>query len=183
MRYVQGENIFEKFFNQRQSLIQQFKKGDITKKEYIEESYGYIKQMNIKPFKRVDNFNKAVYNYQYYNMMAKYCYLKAKEIKRYEKHPELHKEYEDKVNYYYHKKDQTTLQTIELLDYYDVEAYYIKVTSSYLKENLFEIIFKNHDQVIFHSRSQWLLNKLKEEGVFKEGIRRSLIENYINQKY
>lgn len=137
MKYILGENIFEKFFKQRKSLIQQFKKGDMTKKEYIEESYDYIRHMNITPFKRVDNFNKAIYNYQYYNMMAKYCFLRAREIKRYEKHPEIYKKYIDKVNYYYYKKDQTTLKAIELLDYFDVEAYYIKVTSDYLKNKLF----------------------------------------------
>ncbi|SET15770.1 hypothetical protein SAMN05660297_01532 [Natronincola peptidivorans] len=183
MKYIPGENIFDKFFQQRQSLIQQFKKGDITKKEYIEESYGYIQRMKIKPFKRVDNFNKAIFNYQYYNMMAKYCYLQGKEIKKYDKHPEMHKEYLDKVNYYYHKKDQSTLKAIELLDFFDVEAYYIKVTSTNLKESLFEIIFKDYEQVVLHSKSQWLLDRLKEEGVFKEGIRKSLIENYINEKY
>ncbi|AOY78094.1 DUF6648 family protein [Clostridium formicaceticum] len=183
MKYVEGENIFEKFFQQRQSLIQQFRKGDITKKEYIEEGYAYIKRMNIQPFKRVDNFNKAIYNYQYYNSMAKYCYLKAKEIKKYDKHPEMHKDYLDKVNYYYHKKDQSTLKAVELLDFYDVEAYYIKVTSTHLKENLFEVVFKDYEDIILHSRSQSLLNRLQEEGVFKEGIRTSLIENYINAKY
>ncbi|MCC5909953.1 MAG: hypothetical protein JJT76_05900 [Clostridiaceae bacterium] len=183
MKYIQGENIFEKFFNQRESLIQQFKKGDITKKEYIEESYYYIKRMNIKPFRQVDNFNKAIFNYQYYNMMAKYCYLKAKEIRKYDKHPEIHKEYLDKVNNYYHKKDKTTLKAVELLDFYDVEVYYIKVTSSHLKDNLFEIIFKNHKDVILHSQSQWLLERFKDEGVFIDGVRKSLIENYINQRY
>lgn len=183
MRYIVGENIFEKFFKQRESLIQQFKKGDMTKKEYIEESYSYIQVMNITPFKRVDNFNKAIYNYQYYNMMAKYCFLKAREIKRYDKHPEIHEKYMDRVNYYYHKKDQTTLRAVEILDYFDVEAYYIKVTSDYLKDRLFEIIFKDYKDIILHSKSQWLQNRLEEEGVFKEGIRKSLIENYINEKY
>lgn len=183
MKYTAGENIFDKFFQQRQSLIQQFKKGDISKKEYIEESYAYIQQNDIKPFKRVDNFNKAIYNYQFYNMMAKYCYLKSKEIKKYDKHLEIHKEYLEKVNYYYSKKDQSTLKAVELLDFYNVEAYYIKVTSSNLKENLFEVIFKDNEQVILHSRSEWLSERLKEEGVFKEGIKKSLIENYINEKY
>lgn len=183
MKYTAGENIFDKFYQQRQSLIHQFKKGDITKKEYIEESYAYIQQMQIRPFKRVDNFDKSIYNYQYYNMMAKYSYLKAKELKKHDKHPEIYREYLEKVNYYYHKKDLSTLKAIEILDFYGVEAYYIKVNSSNLKDSLFEIVFKNYEQVILHSKSQWLLERLKEEGVFKEGIRKSLIENYINQKY
>ncbi len=183
MRYVAGENIFDKFFKKKESLILLFKKGDISKKEYIEESFAYIQRMRIKPFKRVDNFNKATYNYQYYNMMAKYCYLKAREIKSYDKHPEIYQEYMDRVNYYYHKKDRTTLRAVELLDFFNVEAYYIKVNSVNLKDSLFEIIFKEHEQIIFHSKSNWLMERLKAEGVFKEGIKKSLIENYINEKY
>lgn len=183
MKYTSGENIFDDFSKQRQSLIQLFKKGDITKREYIEESYVYIQQMNIKPFKRVDNFNKAIYNYQFYNMMAKYSYLKAKEIKKYDKHPELYKEHLDKVNHYYYKKDRSTFKAIELLDFCNVEAYHIKVTSPNLKDSLFEIIFKDYEQVILHSKSQWLRERLKEEGVFKDGVKKSLIENYINEKY
>lgn len=183
MKYVIGENKFDKFFKQRESLILQFKKGDMTKKEYIEESYNYIKYMDITPFKIVDNFNKAIYNYQYYNMMAKYSYLKAREVRRYNEHAEFYREYIEKANYYYYKKDKNTLKAIQILDFYDVEAYYVKVTSDYLKDKLFEIIFTDYEDIILHSKSEWLLKRLKEEGVFKEGIRKSLIENYINEKY
>ncbi|MDR5658538.1 hypothetical protein RH915_03445 [Serpentinicella sp. ANB-PHB4] len=183
LKYVQGENMFEKFAAQRDSLIAQFQKGDLTKKEFIEENYSYIQRMNVKPFKNIDSFEKAIYNYQYYNMMAKYCYLQAREMRKNDKHEDLNRDLMDKVNFYYRKKDQSTHKAVQILDYIGVEAYYIKVSSPNLKENLFEIIFKDYPKIILHSRNQWLLNHLKDELVFKEGTRKSLIENYINEKY
>ncbi len=183
LKYIQRENIFKKFFNARESLIEQFKKGDISKKEYIEESYYDIQRLNITPFKNVDSFEKAIYNYQYYNTMAKFYYLQANQIKKYGKHMEKYKEYLKSVDDFYYKKDQSTIKAIEVLDYWGMEAYYIQVSSDYLKKRLYEIIFKDHEEVILHSTSEWLLERLKREGIFKEGVRRSLIANYVNEKY
>ena len=183
LKYIHGENIFEKFSDQREALIEQFKKGDISKKEFIEQNYSYIKRMDLKPFNNVDSFDKAIFNYQYYNMMAKYCYLQSKEMRRNTKHVDLTKDLMGKVNYNYRKKDDSTLKAIELLNYSNVEAYYIKVSSENLKEQLFEVVFKDYPQIILHSRNQWLVNRLRDEMVFKEGVRRSLIDNYINEKY
>ncbi|GAB6087121.1 hypothetical protein JCM11672_23930 [Alkaliphilus crotonatoxidans] len=183
MKYEPRENIFQLFFKAKEGLIQQFKKGDISKKEYIEEGFLDIQRLNIKPFKRVDSFEKAIFNYQYYNTMAKYYYLKANEIKAYGKHMEKYKEFLGLVDDYYYKKDRATLRAIEVLEYWGVEAYYIQVSSKHLKHKLYEIIFHDHKEVILHSTSQWLLNRLQQEGIFKEGIKRSLIENYVNEKY
>ncbi|MBM7616341.1 hypothetical protein JOC73_002923 [Alkaliphilus hydrothermalis] len=183
MRYIPRENIFQKFFKARESLIQQFKKGDITKKEYIEEGYFEIQRLDITPFKVVDSFEKAIFNYQYYNTMAKYYYLQANQIKKYGKHMEKYKEFLKKVEDFYYKKDRSTMKAIEVLDYWGVEAYYIQVSSTYLKKKLYEIVFLDHKDVILHSTCQWLLDRLKEEGIFKEGVRKSLIPNYVNQKY
>lgn len=183
MRYEPRENIFEQFFKAREGLIQQFKKGDISKKEYIEEGFADIQRLKIKPFQRVDSFEKAIFNYQYYNTMAKYYYLQAKEIKNYGKHMEKSKEFTRLVDDYYYQKDKATLRAIEVLDYWGVEAYYIQVSSTFLKRKLYEIVFKDHEGVILHSTSLWLLKKLEEEGIFKEGVRKSLIENYVNEKY
>lgn len=183
LRYIHGENLFEKFSNHREALIEQFKKGDISKKEFIEQNYSFIQRMNIKPFKNVDNFDKAIFNYQYYNMMAKYCFLQAKQMRKNDKHTDLTNDLMDKVNYNYRKKDDSTLKAIELLNYTNVEAYYIKVSSENLKKQLFEVTFKDYPKIILHSRNQWLVNRLRDEMVFKEGVRRSLIDNYINEKY
>lgn len=47
------ETTFDKFFSNRESLIYQFKKGDITKKEFIEEHYAFIMRLNLKAFDEV----------------------------------------------------------------------------------------------------------------------------------
>ena len=64
-----------------------------------------------------------------------------------------------------------------------MEAYFIKVESKYLKDKLYEIVLLDYDEAIFHSKSLWLLNILKEKGVFIEGKKKSLIDEYINERY
>ncbi|SFH56904.1 hypothetical protein SAMN05192551_101565 [Tindallia magadiensis] len=183
MQYIPGENIFEKFFAQRESLIFQYKKGDLNKREYIEESHAYLVNQDVKPFKNVDAFEKAVFNYQYYNIMAKYFHMKSETLKTSAKHPELAKQYSEKRDKHYHLKDKMTLRAVELKDYYDLEAYYIKVSSVQLKKVLYEIIFHEHPDVVFHSKSRWLRERLEREGVFSNTTKRSVIEQYVNEKY
>lgn len=183
-KYVSSDNVFDKFFANRDSLIIQFKNGDITKREFIEEHYHFMQRLNLKPFKNgIDSFEKGIYNYQYYNMYAKYCYMKSKDRKLIEKHPNIARKYGEKAGFYYHQKDKSTLKLLEFLDFQNVEAYYIKVKSKALKDKLYEIVLKDYDSVILHSKSEYMLRRLKEEGVFREGIRKSLIDNYINTKY
>lgn len=183
VRYVAGENVFEKFKEKRESLIVMLKNGDISKTEYIEESYYYICDHGVKPFKIVDNFNKAVFNYQYYNMMAKYSKLKAKEIEYYGKHERLGREHRGRVNDYYHQKNRMVLKAVELLDFQGVEAYFIKVRSQNLKEKLFEVVFHEHPSVVFHSKGEWLRKRLEEEGIFQPVRKNSIIESYVNERY
>jgi len=63
---------FDKFLIHRQSLIEQYSKGDMTKDEFIEANYSYINSTDLVPFKKLDNVKKAIFNYQYYNVLAKY---------------------------------------------------------------------------------------------------------------
>jgi len=177
-------DVFDKFFTHRDYLIIQFMNGDITKREFIEEHYYFIQNMKLKPFKNgIDSFEKGIYNYQYYNMLAKYCYMKAKDKKLIQKHPNEARNYWEKGNYYYHEKDKSTLKLLYHLNFENVEAYFIKVNSKTLKNKLYEIVLKDFESIILHSKSKYMLNVLRQEGVFKEGIRKSLIDNYINQKY
>lgn len=183
MQYVPGQNLFEKFFEQRESLIFQYKKGDLTKKEYIEESHAYLIQQDVKPFKNVDSFEKAVFNYQYYNIMAKYFHMKSESLKNSAKHPELSRKYQEKRDKHYYLKDKMTWRAAEIKDFYELEAYFIKVSSSHLKRVLYEVVFTEHPTVVFHSKSHWLRDRLQQEGVFSDRIRRSVIEKYVNEKY
>ncbi|RKD22375.1 hypothetical protein SAMN02745883_00784 [Caminicella sporogenes DSM 14501] len=178
------DNVFDKFFANRNSLIIQFHNGDISKREFIEEHYHFMQRLNLKPFKNgIDSFEKGIYNYQYYNMYAKYCYMKSKDRKLIEKHPKVAREYGRKAGYYYHQKDKSTLKLLEYIDFKNVEAYYIKVKSKVLRNKLYEIVLKDYDNIILHSKSEYMLKRLKEEGVFKNEVRKSLIDSYINTKY
>lgn len=48
-------NKFEQFLQNRQSLIDQYKKGDLSKEEFIEANYRCINALGTKPFQRIDN--------------------------------------------------------------------------------------------------------------------------------
>ncbi|QEK12761.1 hypothetical protein FQB35_10705 [Crassaminicella thermophila] len=109
--------------------------------------------------------------------------MKSKDQKLQQKHPQLVKKLQGDANYYYRQKDKTTLKLLEYLDFYNVEAYFVKVKSKLLKDKLFEIVLLDYDNVILHSISHWLLERLKEEGVFIEGKRKSIIDKYINERY
>ena len=184
MVYRVEESVFDKFFNNRESLIRQFKKGDITKKEFLEEHYNFIQRLNLKPFKYgIDSFEKGIYNYQYYNMLAKYSSMKSKSPKLQAKHPQLALRLQKDSQYYYSQKDNSTVKLLEYLEFNNVEAYFVKVKSTFLKDKLFEIVLHDYDNVVFHSISSWLLQRLRDEGVFLEVRKKSIIDKYINEKY
>lgn len=183
LAYIKKESLFDKFFDNRDSLIIQYKNGDITKREFLTLNFEFIQKMQVKPFGKIDSFEKGIYNYQYYNALAKYYYMIAVDIKRKSKHQKYYKTYVDKSNYYYAQKDKSTFKLLKFLEFRNIEAYYVKVQSKKLQDKLYEIVLKDYDYGILHSKSYWLLKVLREEGVFKEETKKSLIDSYINEKY
>jgi len=172
-------NGIQKYFKYRQSLIDQYTKGDMTKAEYLQKNYEAVVYGDIKPFQNIDTVEKALFNYQYYNALAKQMKsISTTKSMEYE----LKKDYLEKSNYYYRKKDRATFRTLEMLQYKNVEAYFIQVRSKYLKGKLFEILIPAYD-VILHSTSEFIRKHLQEEGVFQEQSRKSLIDDYINHRY
>lgn len=167
----------QKYFNYRQALIDQYVKGDMTKREFLERNRDAVFSLNIKPFKNIDTVDKGLFNYQYYNALAKEAAIDAKIY-----NDEDYNIYNEKINYYYSKKDRATARVLELMNYTDVEAYMIKVRSKELKNRLFEIILKERN-IVLHSANPALLNRLKSEYVFKEGVKKSVIDGYINHRY
>ncbi len=177
------KGLFESFFADRSSLIVQYKNGDITKREFIESNYDIVIKMNIKPFIKVDSFEKGMYNYQYYNVMAKYFTSLSKEIKNTKKHQKYYVYYLNKGYSYYHEKDKAALSLLKFLNFQGVEAYFVKCQSKNLKDKLFEVVLLEYKEAIFHSKAQWFLDILRAEGVFTEETKPSLIDEYINEKY
>ncbi|HBR01883.1 MAG TPA: hypothetical protein DD738_04670 [Ruminiclostridium sp.] len=190
-------NKFDGFLRHRQSLLLQYKMGDMTKNEFIEENYRYMENLGIKPFTRLDNVKKAVYNYHYHNAHAKYWQWIANDSKNSDK--ERRSYYAESLNHY-HLKDQATLALLRLIDF-NAEAYYVNVKSRLLKGKLIEIVLKDPDvlleidafqpvsgfteneYLILHTKSTAIANALKANGILKETKQQSLTDDYINQKY
>ena len=173
-------NVLKKYFNYRQALIDQYIRGDMTKREYLNRNLDAVLALNIKPFKNVDTVDKGLFNYQYYNAMAKDAKMEAYKYADKERAGV----YNEKSNHYYYMKDKSTLRVLSLLNFIDVKAYFIKVRSKELKNKLFEIVIENDgSSVILHSRSSVILNRLREENCFVEGVKHSLIDTYINHRY
>lgn len=181
--YNKQGGIFETFFDNRSSLIVQFKSGEITKKQFLEYNYELVKKMNLRPFLRVDTYEMGMYNYQYYNVLAKYFTSMAKDIQNTKKHQRYYNYYLNKGNNYYHEKDKAALSLLEFLEFKGIESYYIKVESRSLNNKLYEIVLVNYKEAIFHSKSITMLKVLKEKGVFQEGQKVSIIDEYINETY
>jgi hypothetical protein len=171
-------NALQKYFNYRQALIDQYIKGDMTKREYLEENMSAVLALDIKPFKRIDTVDKGLFNYQYYNAMAK----EARMTSRCYSDFEMKKMYCEKSDYFYSKKDYSTLKVLELMDFKGVSAYKIKVRSKELRGKLFEIVLEDN-RMILHSANELILKRLAEEACLEEGTKRSLIDGYINQRY
>ena len=190
-------NKFDRFLKHRHSLLIQYRMGDMTKSEFIEDSYHYMGNLGIKPFKRVDNVKKAVYNYHYFNVSAKYRQWVGRDPKNSIK--ERNANYAESMNLYY-QKDKTTLALLRLIDF-NADAYYVRVKSHKLKNKLIEIVIKDSDvlleintlpfvgmlgeneYLILHSKSDFVANALKSNGILAPGKRKSLTDSYINQKY
>lgn len=172
-------NKLQKYFNYRQSLIDQYIKGDMTKNEYLRENLEAVLTLRDSPFKNVDTAEKALFNYQFFNAMAK----EAKAEAAYAVNKDYAFSLRDKANYYYSKKDNATLTLLRLIDFRGVKAYFISTKSKYFKGKLFEIVVEDYDNMILHSLNPVILNRLKDEGVFDEHTKKSLIDGYINQKY
>lgn len=172
-------NAIQKYFKYRQSLIDQYAKGDMTKQEYLQRNYEAVIYGDIGPFRNMDTLEKALFNYQYYNALAKE--MKTVSTTR-DMDYELKRDYMEKSNYYYSKKDKATLTALRMLDYKGVVAYFIKIRSKFLKGKLFEIVIEE-EGIILHSTSTLILKCLREEGVFQEESRKSVIDDYVNRRY
>ena len=52
-------NAIQKYFKYRQSLIDQYAKGDMTKREYLQKNYEVVVYGDIGPFRNMDTVEKA----------------------------------------------------------------------------------------------------------------------------
>lgn len=182
MGYYNKSGRFDRFFKIRNLNIDRLENEELSKKEFLEENYLLIERSNISPFLRIDNFEMGFYNYLYYNVLAKYYEMKASEAKNLNRHKN-YKRYINNRENYYNEKDKATLDILEFLNYENIELYFIKSDSSFLNGKLFEIVLKDYERAILHSKSEKILKILKSNGIILKEPRESIINSYINTKY
>ena len=66
--------LFETFRKESIDLLDESK---IDKDSFLSNNLAYIENLDLKPFSTINNISQAIYNYQYYNLMAKKTNLKA----------------------------------------------------------------------------------------------------------
>lgn len=174
--------IYEQFFEQRRILIKRLEANELTKSEYVEETYAFIKSLNMEPSNGpVTSIEEGLYNYQYYNMLAKYYRQEAQALKY--KDPFKAKDYRDLVEKYYKNKDSVTVKLLEYLEYKGVESYYVHIKSRNLRGRLIEIVLTDYDLAVLHTMNDHIIKKLKKNNVLRKGQHKSVIDDYINTKY
>lgn len=183
MNGIKNTDAIGNFFENRDKLIISHMNGEIDKKDFLILNHKFMIDNKIKPFATIDSFEKGIYNYQFYNVMAKYCKMIAKEIKDSGRKLNFYGKYLDDVKYYYDEKDKTTFRLLRFLKYKNVEAYFIDMKSSVLEGKLYEIVLKDYEFAVLHSQSEWILSALKKENVFINYTKKSVIDYYVNQKY
>lgn len=174
--------IYEEFLEQRETLIRNLEANKLTKSEYVEETYKFIQSLNLTPEEGpLSSCEEGLYNYQYFNMMAKYYQQNAQLLKY--KDPFKAKDYRDLVDKYYKMKDKTTIRLLEYLNYTGVRGFYVHIKSKSLRGKLVEIVLEDYDLAVLHTLNDSIVKRLRKHKVFIEGQQKSVIDDYINTKY
>lgn len=171
-----------KFYKRRSKLIEDYTRGEMSKREFIINNFQLAYQMS-GPYVKVDSFEKALFNYQYYNCMAKHYSMMASQCKKSKKNKRTYNRYFSLGNSFYEKKDDVVCQILELLNYEFIQAYPIQTDSKRLDDKLFEIVALKRKEAIFHSISPKIRKILCDKGLFDINKRPSLIVEYINDTY
>lgn len=167
--------LLNKFIGMRNKLIDELDCGKIDKKKFLFENYMLLTRLNIKPFAQANTIEKCVYNYQYYNILAKYA--KAFPMKKSQKGSF------NEVNHYYNEKDKTILSLLQNKNVGRVLAYPIKLNSLSLNNRLIEIILLDHEKLILHSKSEEIKKMLIDNNSYENKPRLSVINSYVNNSY
>ena len=180
MKEIDKLKLFENF---RKETIDLLEESKIDKDAFLKKNLDYINKLDLKPYARIDNISQAIYNYQYYNLLAKQINTQANKFAGNEKKKKSYLRLINKRENYYALKDMATTRILDIIAYKDVESYFIDLKSKRLRGIIFEINVKSIDKLILHSKSKTILNKLRDHGVFDENSRASLIDSYVNRSY
>lgn len=170
----------ELFFKKRNELIEKLSNKEIDKISFLEKNYELIQNLNMKPLLNISTIQEGMYNYQYYNILAKYFKQKSTLYSNNKKKQKKYNENIIKSNNYYAEKDKQLMKIVELADIENMESYFVEMHSKRLNESLFEIVLNNIDFAIFHSMNLEILTLLKKKNCFLEITKKSKIDEYVN---
>lgn len=164
-----------KFIQARNKLIDKLDLGLIEKKDFLFQNYLLVTRFGIKPFLQPDTVFKGLYNYQYYNIMAKYSQLFPDKRNS--------KESLDKINNYYREKDMAIIHILTNKEAGRIIAYPLILDSEKLNCQLFEIILLDYEKIVLHSLNKDIKRLLLGLACFETQPRQSLIHTYVNKSY
>ncbi len=179
---MSDNNYLTDFFAHRTKKIESLSKGEITKKTYISDNCKFLQKLR-DPFSPVTSVEEAMYNYQYYNMLAKGYLMDADDCDAEERFARHKQSFLDSAHQCYQDKDNATRRLLELHGPKNVSAYYVKTDSEKLSGKLFEIVIEDLEDAIYHSKNIRIQRWLNDAGVFLKGIHPSVLETYINERY
>lgn len=180
---TEGRNYFEIFVNNRAMLIEMLDEGKLDKREFLIQNVELMKRFSMSPYSSISSFEEGIFNYQYYNVLAKFHAMQLSELSGGKRALRRERELQNKIGNYYREKDRATLMLLEWMKYEGVEAYYIVMNSKSLDGVLYEIYFSQFEMAILHSKSSEIKKRLEEHRAFSEEKRISKISEYINSTY
>lgn len=169
----------QNFIRLRSEYIDLLDQKKISKIEFNERNNKLFTELNLRPFSKLDTFEKALFNYNFYNTKAKLALFNANRHREQNRDKKYKKEMNLKLNCY-DEKDKATLAMIKLEDPTKIEAYHINLHSKNLGSSIFEVNFIDRDKVILHSKNEDIKQLLLDIGAFDQEIRSSLIDSYVN---
>lgn len=170
------------FIQKRNELIMGLENLEYEKEEFLEKNLKIITSHQMSPFLEINSLEEGLYNYHYYNSLAKkYCQL-ARNSRLDKRGQKKRKEDENKRNNYYSEKDKVISKILDLVEAHQLKAYFVKCYSKRLSGNLIEIVVEDVDYAVFHSLSPEIQKKLEDKGCFVYREYESIIDSYINNQ-
>ena len=171
----------ENFIDFRSDSIGKLDSGEIDRDEFSLLNTRFIQSLGLNPFSQIEKYEEGLYNYQYYNLLAKEALYCAEESR---KKGDLKKEkyFLNKKDNYYYLKDQATFKILSICKDENIQAYYINTNSNSLRGKLYEIVLEDREKCILHSMNQDILDLLKKRNIFNNLSRDSKINEYVNNR-
>lgn len=171
-----ANDLLRKFVICRTALIEELMEGKLNKRSFLDANYELTKRM--RPYVHPDSPEECLYNYHYYNALAKVEKTRA----RFSSRTRSVKRFEDTARNYYCEKDKATMRMLDFFDSVSIRAYPIQTSSHTLNGRLIEILFPM-PYVVLHTCDAKIKSRLLIAGVFEQAHQESAISSYVNALY